>query len=91
MNLNLKAYAIEDDGNISEVPFSESIMTSKNVLLFLDEETESIWIWKGSDAPVRKKFISARRASELREQVGTSYKVKSIDEGDEPEDFLSSF
>ncbi len=86
----MKTFSVNDDGNIFEVPLSADSMRSTNVLLLLDEAIRIIWIWKGENASVRKKFISAHTASELRKQVGMVYNVKSIDEGYEPENFLSS-
>ncbi len=56
--------------------------------MLFSEEDKTIWLWKGIKAKIRSKFIGAKKSQELRGQVGLSNKVVSIDEGDEPDDFL---
>jgi len=65
-------------------------MKEDEVLIIIDDEERLIWIWKGSQAPVRRKFIAARRASGIRDQRGLVYKIVSEDAGQEDAKFLET-
>ncbi len=92
-------YTLENDGTHKEVDVEEeSIEESLNpddVLLFVKQDLRRIWIWKGSKAPVRKRFISSRVAARIQEEIrresGRHLKIVSVDAGDEPIEFLSTF
>ncbi|MEX2680938.1 MAG: hypothetical protein Q6373_005015 [Candidatus Sigynarchaeota archaeon] len=58
--------------------------------MIFDEDKRVIWFWKGQKSKIRSKFIGAKKSQELRGQVGLSNKVVSIDEGDEPPEFLQT-
>ncbi|MFW9780069.1 MAG: hypothetical protein ACFFE8_14555, partial [Candidatus Heimdallarchaeota archaeon] len=62
------------------------------VFLVVDENARRIFIWKGEQAPVRRKFISAKAAQNLRQvEYGMVYRIESLDPGLEGHDFLSLF
>jgi len=65
-------------------------MKNDEVLIIIDDEARLIWIWKGGEAPVRRKFIAARRASGIRDQRGLVYKIISEDQGQEDATFLEA-
>lgn len=65
-------------------------MNADEVLIIIDDDSRLIWIWKGTEAPVRRKFIAARRASGIRDQRGLVYKIISEDEGQEDSTFLEA-
>ena len=69
----------------------QSILHSKQVLVILRWELRRIFIWKGSASPVKKRFISARIATELRQELKGGVKIVSVDQGDEVEEFLDAF
>ena len=69
----------------------QSILHSKQVLVILRWDLRRIFIWKGSASPVKKRFISARIATELREGLNGSAKIVSVDQGDEVKEFLDAF
>ena len=69
----------------------QSILHAKQVLVILRWDLRRIFIWKGSASPVKKRFISARIATELREEVKGGVKIVSVDQGDEVEEFLDAF
>jgi hypothetical protein len=64
-------------------------LENERVLIIVDDDDRRIWLWKGAEAGVRKKFIAARQGQAVRSQRGLVYKVMSIDGGDEPDDFLA--
>lgn len=85
----MQAYKISEEGELVSVPLKDIELRSDDVVVIVEDNKKNIFIWKGINAPVRKKFISARSAWKLRGELGPLYKVVSIDEGEEPEDFLN--
>ncbi len=83
-------YEVLEDGTLNEVELSKDDLTSTIVVCVVDDETKSIYLWKGSQAGVRRKFIGARVATNLRTEYGFQFKVRSIDEGEEPPTFFTA-
>jgi hypothetical protein len=74
----------------------KNVLFPRQVVLIIDEELRRIYIWKGAQSSVRKKFIASRVASELQKELTNlanfhRCKVVSVDQGDEPDEFLHSF
>ncbi|MCK5150671.1 MAG: hypothetical protein KAQ65_02470 [Candidatus Thorarchaeota archaeon] len=69
---------------------SKDDLDSTKVVCIVDDETKSIYLWKGSQAGVRKKFIGARVATNLRTEYGFNFKVRPLDEGEEPPTFFTA-
>jgi hypothetical protein len=65
------------------------LLKSDMVVLVVDEIKKKIYIWKGENARVRRKFIAARKSQDLRGQLGLTFKVDSIDQGSEPSEFIN--
>ena len=86
--------------NITEDEFRKSkgagILHPKQVAIIVNEEFRRIFIWKGTEPHVRKKFIASRVAQELQielVQLGHLHrcKVVTIEQGDETKEFLRAF
>ncbi len=92
-------YALENDGTHKEMEIEEDQIEEKlhpdDVLIFIKQDMRRLWIWKGPKAPVRKRFISSRVAAKIQEEIrresGRHLKIVSVDAGDEPTEFLSTF
>ncbi|MGV9204018.1 MAG: hypothetical protein ACOC44_08345 [Promethearchaeia archaeon] len=98
-------YELDDSGerirlDITEEEFREDngqiILHPEQVVVIVKEDIRRIYIWKGSKSPVRKRFISSRVAQGLQEELVkvAAYhrcKIVSVDQGDEPVDFLNAF
>ncbi|MFX0100916.1 MAG: hypothetical protein ACFFCS_15175 [Candidatus Hodarchaeota archaeon] len=73
----------------------ESFLKEEEVFLILSPDIRRLYIWKGKNAPVTKKFISSRVAQKIqRERVrnaGMQHKIVSIDQGDELDEFIDHF
>jgi hypothetical protein len=89
----VKKYTVKDDGELNSVSVSSlSDLSDDNVYIIVDENARKIFIWKGEKAPVRRKFISAKAAQQMRqEQYGMVYRIDSLDPGLEGREFLSLF
>ena len=92
-------YDIEESGkirklNITEEQFRENdgrdVLDSKKVLFIVKIDLKSIFIWKGAESNVRKRFLSSRLAQTLQEELMRDgyhrCKIVSIVQGDKPFD-----
>ena len=86
--------------NITEDVFRQNngskVLHPLQVAIIIKEQLRRIYIWKGISSSVRKKFIASRVASELQKKLTDSSnfhrcKIISVDQGDEPEEFLNAF
>ncbi|WP_455142047.1 hypothetical protein [Candidatus Hodarchaeum mangrovi] len=83
----LVAYQVQDDGNWDPVAFKKEDLKSGEVFILVVEERKELWIWIGQGAHVRTRFISSTVAQEIRRLYGLTLRVRSADQGSEPEDF----
>ncbi|MFX0009535.1 MAG: hypothetical protein ACFE9R_04415 [Candidatus Hermodarchaeota archaeon] len=98
-------FSLEDTGervklDVSEMEFRDNnginILDQSQVYVIVKEDLRRIFIWNGAYSPTRKKFIASRVASDLQNELLTSAhfhrcKIISVDQGDEPYEFLSAF
>lgn len=88
----LELYNVKDEGDLEQMTITgpiNAMLNSEMVVLLVVPQTKMIYLWKGSNAKVRRKFIAARVSQDLRGQKGLNFKVDSIDHGDEPQGFLN--
>ncbi len=83
-------YEVFEDGTLQEIELNKDGLDSTKVLCVVDDSTKSIYLWKGSQAGIRSKFIGARVATNLRTEYGFHFKVRPIDEGSEPPTFFTA-
>lgn len=102
---NFMVFELEDTGERQQLEISEKEFRQNNgngvlhpyqVAIIIKEDLRRIYIWKGFTSSVRKKFIASRVASELQQELVTNAgfhrcKVISVDQGDEPSEFLNAF
>jgi len=77
--------------NIEIAPYQITSFDSTEVFILDDRENEKIWIWLGKNTSIRQKFNAARLAEKLDKEAGGGPVIKTIDEGDEPQEFLDMF
>lgn len=91
LSVRLQVYDVVETGELMELTIPGQLkaeLGSERVLIIVDDDDRKIWLWKGVEAGVRKKFIAARQGQSVRSQRGLVYKVMSIDGGEEPDAFL---
>ncbi len=102
---NFMIYGLESTGekvrlDVSEDEFrannGQNILNPHQVLVIVKEDLRRIYIWKGVNSHVRKKFISSRIAAELQNDLVVKNhfhrcKIISVDQGDEPDEFMRAF
>lgn len=65
-------------------------MNDEDVFLLVQNVTRQIYIWLGSKASVRTRFVGARCASNLHREKGMVYRVTSINQTYESPEFRSA-
>ncbi len=102
---NFMIFGLESTGekvklDISEDEFrannGQNVLDSHQVLVIVKEDLRRIYIWKGVNSHVRKKFIASRIAAELQNDLVVNghfhrCKIISVDQGDEPLEFMRAF
>ena len=102
---NFMIFGLESTGEKIKLDVSEDIFRANNgqnvldshqVLVIVKEDLRRIYIWKGVNSHVRKKFIASRIAAELQNDLVVNghfhrCKIISVDQGDEPNDFMRAF
>ena len=86
----VNALEMQDDGTSIEVCINRNSMTSDSVLCVIDDEGKNVFLWLGKEAPARKRFVGAQTAAKVRGEKGTGFRVRSLDEGHEPDQFFNS-
>jgi len=102
---NFMIFGLESTGekvklDISEDTFrlnnGQNVLDPNQVLIIVKEGLRRIYIWKGVNSHVRKKFIASRIAAELQNDLVVNShfhrcKIISVDQGDEPNEFMRAF
>ena len=98
-------FEVMDNGEHSRLDITEEGFRQNNgnivlhplqTIIIVKEELRRIYLWKGISSSVRRKFIASRVASEIQRELMNSSsfhrcKIVSIDQGDEPNEFLNTF
>jgi len=79
-NEDFKEIEIED----GSIPI---LIDSFSIYIVVDPVNKEVWIWHGENASIRKKFIAAQKAPEIRNNYGVDFKITAIDQGNEPPEF----
>lgn len=73
----------------------EYYLDPKKMLLIVREDVRRIFVWKGVMASAKKRFLGARMATRLQaELIEEGYhrcNIKTVDQGEEQEEFLNLF
>ena len=79
---------VQEDGSLVE---SQDLdLGNQKVLIIVDEDDKRMWLWKGSECPIRKKFIGSRALSDLRKkEYGFAYVPQTCDQHDETAEFVA--
>ncbi|TXT65691.1 MAG: hypothetical protein BAJALOKI1v1_390011 [Promethearchaeota archaeon] len=66
----------------------KDILEETECYVLVADSVKKVYLWKGIQSSVRKKFIGAKRSQEIRGQVGMHYAVTPLDQGDEEDEFI---
>jgi hypothetical protein len=79
---------VNSDGHWDPVAFSPKELKVKTVFILVDDEKRKIWIWIGKGAAVKTRFISSTAATEIRRLYGLTFRVQTVDQGEEAKEFV---
>ncbi len=78
----------EDFREIKEIDGAiHTIFKNFSIFIIVDSLDKEIWMWIGKNASIRKKFIATQNAPNIRDKYGIDFKIKTVDEGNEPPEF----
>jgi len=97
---DFRIYEIQDTGERTKLDIKpedlQNYLNPLQVLIIIRDDLRRIYIWKGVNSHVRKKFIASRIAAELQNDLVVNghfhrCKIISVDQGDELQEFLDAF
>ena len=84
--MSMKFYLVLEDGTLDEE--QAFAPESTKVIIIVDDQFKRIFLWKGANSGIKKKFIGSRAAAELRKTYyGFAYRLSVVEEGDETQEF----
>ncbi|MFW9809605.1 MAG: hypothetical protein ACFFE6_09520 [Candidatus Thorarchaeota archaeon] len=86
----VEALEMQEDGTTLDVDLTEESLQADRVFCVVDDTNKNVYIWLGKEANVRKRFVGAQTASKIRGELSTGFRVRSLDQGDEPVAFFNS-
>jgi hypothetical protein len=72
-------------------PTLKEALLSDSVLIIIADDLKTIFLWKGVESSVAKKFIGARLSQSVRGERGLLYKVLPVDQEEEPQELRDLF
>ncbi|MHA1650320.1 MAG: hypothetical protein ACTSYB_09005 [Candidatus Helarchaeota archaeon] len=88
----LEVYEVEETGElVLKHKNLKEALVSHNVIMIVNHNDKSVVIWIGKGASTRAKFAAARASRRFLTERSLSYRVKTCDEGEEPEWFQKLF
>jgi len=76
-------------GKIVEI--KSAIFANGDTYIVEDPNRKVLWIWIGSKSTIDEKFAAAEITQSELIRVHREYEIKSIEEGNEPNEFLDLF
>ena len=83
----VEAFEIDSDAKLTETKAEASTIDSEKVLVFIDHEEKTIYLWRGAKAQLFKKLMGTRVAARLSHSY-PKYRIRPIAEGNETAAFL---
>lgn len=88
--MEYEIYQVKEDGSKLEVHADKinDALAPTNVVILIDHTRRKIYNFNGKESGIRVRFIGARMAAgPIRGELGLTYTVGSVDEGEETSDF----
>ena len=82
----VEAFEIDSDAKLEETTADASIISPEKVLVFVDHDTKTVYLWRGAKADLFRKLMGTRVAAQLSHNY-PKYRIRPITEGREPAAF----
>jgi hypothetical protein len=89
-HIQLFQVASDNSGELKTCNDPSQLLIEERVFLLLNDDLSKIFIWLGSEANVRSRFVGARAAQAVRRARGIEYRVATVEPGKVPVDFSDS-
>ena len=88
----LELYKVEETGElVLEHKYLQDALVSHSAIMIVNHNDKEVVLWIGKGASTRSKFAAARASRRFLTERSLSYRVKTCDEGDEPDWFQKLF
>ncbi len=84
----VEAFEIDSEARMTETEAGASVIASEKVLVFIDHDEKTVYLWRGAKAQLFKKLMGTRVAARLSHKY-PKYRIRPITEGSEPAAFLA--
>ena len=81
------AFEINSDSKLVDTPAGDVTLDTTKVLVLIDHDNKTVYLWRGKKASLFKKLMGTRVAAKLSDKY-RKYRIKPIGEGHEPAAFL---
>ena len=83
----VEVFEMDSGAKMIAIDIEKGSLDSTKVLIFIDHENETVYLWRGSKADLFKKLMGTRVAAKLSHTY-SKYRIRPIAEGSEPAAFL---
>jgi hypothetical protein len=73
---------------LRSLPSSSQPLKEDEVYIIINAALRKIFLWVGTAAPVRSKFVGAHSANVIQRETGIIYRVENVDQEHLSSDFL---
>ena len=82
----VEVFEIDSEAKLIDTPDSPLKTDTKKVLVFIDHDTKTVYLWRGKGAGLFKKLMGTKVAAKLSHSY-PKYRIRPISEGHEPSSF----
>lgn len=79
----VEAFEIDSEAKLEETAADASVISSEKVLVFVDHDSRTVYLWRGAKADLFRKLVGTRVAAQLSHRY-SKYRIRPITEGREP-------
>jgi len=83
----VEVFEMDSGAKMIAINIEKGSLDSTKVLIFIDHENETVYLWRGNKADLFKKLMGTRVAAKLSHTY-SKYRIRPIAEGSEPAAFL---
>jgi len=87
MGSMVEVFEMDSGAKMIAINIEKGSLDSTKVLIFIDHENETVYLWRGNKADLFKKLMGTRVAAKLSHTY-SKYRIRPIAEGLEPAAFL---
>ncbi len=87
MDSMAEVFEMDSGAKMIAIDIEKGALDTTKVLIFIDHENKTVYLWRGKKAELFKKLMGTRVAAKLSHSY-PKYRIRPIAEGTEPAAFL---